>query len=239
MYQNYIFDLYGTLLDIRTDEQSPATWRAFAAWMTDRGLPASPGVLHRMYNRRVRRLEQAESTFACPEIDLLPVFGELCRHLQPDAADDVIWQAGEAFRRCSTRMLAPYAETFEVLHALRRAGKGVYLLTNAQRVFTWRELTETGLLPCFDDVLISSDAGCKKPDPAFFRLLMDKHRLDPRTCVMVGNDSTSDIAGAAAVGMDAVYLRTAISPTDDPTPSCRFVFEDGDVRHVLELLAVC
>ena len=237
MYRNFIFDLYGTLLDIRTDEQSPAAWRAFADWMADHDMPLSASVLHRMYNRRVRLLEQAASPFAYPEIDLLPVFADLCRHARPDASDEMIWQAGEAFRRCSTRMLAPYAGSVEVLNTLRRAGKNVYLLSNAQRVFTWRELVETGLLPCFDDVFISSDALCRKPDPAFFRLLLDKHHLDPCECVMIGNDSTSDIAGAAALGMDAVYLRTAISPANDPTPDCRFVFEDGDIRHVLSLLA--
>ena len=26
MYQNYIFDLYGTLVDIRTNERKPSLW---------------------------------------------------------------------------------------------------------------------------------------------------------------------------------------------------------------------
>ncbi len=30
-YQNYIFDLYGTLLDIRTDEDDPLLWDRMAA----------------------------------------------------------------------------------------------------------------------------------------------------------------------------------------------------------------
>ena len=29
-YQNYLFDLYGTLVDIHTDEDSPAAWEALA-----------------------------------------------------------------------------------------------------------------------------------------------------------------------------------------------------------------
>lgn len=32
MYKNYIFDLYGTLIDIRTDEWSEEPWEEFAAW---------------------------------------------------------------------------------------------------------------------------------------------------------------------------------------------------------------
>jgi putative hydrolase of the HAD superfamily len=53
---------------------------------------------------------------------------------------------------------------------------------------------------------------------------------------MIGNDSTTDIAGATALGMDGFYVRTEISPENDPTPDCRFVFEDGDIGHVLELI---
>ena len=30
MYKNYFFDLYGTLVDIRTDEQKPSLWRDLA-----------------------------------------------------------------------------------------------------------------------------------------------------------------------------------------------------------------
>lgn len=41
---------------------------------------------------------------------------------------------------------------------------------------------------------------------------------------MVGNDGSSDIAGAAAAGMDAAYIRTAISPENEPVPECKYVF---------------
>lgn len=32
-YQNYIFDLYGTLVDIHTDEDSPQLWASFALYL--------------------------------------------------------------------------------------------------------------------------------------------------------------------------------------------------------------
>lgn len=236
MYQHFIFDLYGTLLDIRTDERSNATWTAFAAWMDGHGMHASPRSLRQRFQCGVKKLAAALSPHSFPEFDLAPLFADMCRRLRPDASDALCREAGEAFRCCSTRLLALYPNTLHVLRTLREAGKSVYLLSNAQRIFTWRELEETGLLPYFDDVLISSDFGCKKPDPAFFRALLDKHGLAPEDCVMIGNDSTLDIAGAAAVGMDAMYLRTAISPANDPTPDCRFVFEDGEILHVLALL---
>ena len=34
MIQNYIFDLYGTLVDIHTDESMPALWKRMALFMS-------------------------------------------------------------------------------------------------------------------------------------------------------------------------------------------------------------
>ena len=173
MYKNYIFDLYGTLIDIRTDEWSEEPWEEFAAWLTGNGMPYTGSEVKALYDNEVNRL--------------------------------------------------------------KKAGKKVYLLSNAQRVFTWQELVKTGIVDDFDDIFISSDEGCKKPDPEFYKKLINKHNLDITECIMIGNDSTSDIAGAKAVGMDALYVRTAISPENDPVPDCRYVFEDGDIGHVLDI----
>lgn len=37
MYQNYIFDLYGTLIDIHTDEYSKNFFKKYAKWLRKQG----------------------------------------------------------------------------------------------------------------------------------------------------------------------------------------------------------
>ena len=37
MYQNYIFDLYGTLIDMWTDEYMPTLWKQMAAFYSLKG----------------------------------------------------------------------------------------------------------------------------------------------------------------------------------------------------------
>lgn len=32
-YQNFVFDLYGTLVDIRTDEEQPSFWRSCSRYL--------------------------------------------------------------------------------------------------------------------------------------------------------------------------------------------------------------
>ncbi len=236
MYKNFIFDLYGTLIDIRTDEWSDEFWDDFAEWMTENEMSYSGKELHRIYDEEIKRLEKKATGYDFPEIDLLPVFKTICLKRKTSITDEEVWEAGENFRKISTKMIRLYPNTLKVLKELKKLGKNVYLLSNAQRVFTWQELESMGIAKYFDDIFISSDAGCKKPDTAFYKKLMDKHNLAVEECIMIGNDSTSDIAGANAVGMDAFYVRTEISPENDPAPDCKYVFDDGDIGHVLELI---
>lgn len=237
MYKNFIFDLYGTLIDIHTDEYCEQTWNGFAAWLTARGMKYTGEEARELYEAEASALSARPSPYKYPETDIVPVFASICRRRRPEISDEEIWSAGEAFRRISTLKLRLFENSRKVLDGLRAAGKKVYLLSNAQRVFTWQELLQTGITDCFDDIFISSDEGCKKPDPAFFNRLIEKHGLDVKESIMIGNDCGADIAGAKAVGMDALYVRTDSSPVDGTLSYCKYVFEDGEIGHVLELVA--
>ena len=236
MYKNYIFDLYGTLIDIRTDEWSDKVWDEYAQWLTERGMKYTGAEVHTLYDTMVKKLESEPTNFKVREIDILPVFEEICRRKKPNATNEEIWAAGENFRIISTRLIQLYPNTKKVLESLKAAGKNVYLLSNAQRVFTWQELEGTGIKGYFDDIFISSDHGCKKPDIEFYKALIAKHNLKVEESVMIGNDSTTDIAGATALGMDGLYVKTAISPENDPLPDCKYAFSDGDIGHVMDII---
>ena len=54
-YTNYIFDLYDTLVHIRTDEGKPALWRKSAAFLKRRGVYWQPQMLRVAYLRLCRR----------------------------------------------------------------------------------------------------------------------------------------------------------------------------------------
>ena len=235
MYNNYIFDLYGTLIDIRTDEWADETWDKFAAWLLKQDIVYTGRELHHIYDEEVARLvgEAADDEV---EIDIMPVFDKIMRTQEPLVTEEEVYKAAEQFRKISTKFIRLYPETEAVLSGLKKAGKKVYLLSNAQKAFTWQELTDTGIDKYFDDIFISSEVGYKKPSAGFMKALLDKHGLGIEESIMVGNDSTCDVAVADAVGMDAAYLRTEISPKDDPTPDCKYVFEDGNIGHVLDIL---
>src|SRR5699024_7455834 len=54
-YQNYLFDLYGTLVDIHTDEDSPAAWEALARFYSYYGARYAPAGLQAAYQAEVDR----------------------------------------------------------------------------------------------------------------------------------------------------------------------------------------
>lgn len=213
-YDNFLFDLYGTLVDIHTDEEKDALWEDCARELKRQGVTAQPEALREQYAEGVRTLEARDRATRGPgaEIDLAPVFrGMLESGGKPVSAEQVRDFAG-FFRMASLEKLRLFPGAAELLTAIRRAGKRAYLLSNAQSLFTRPELQRLGLTELFDGILLSSEVGYKKPDPKFYRAMLEKYSLDPARTVMIGNDDEADCRGAAAVGLDSCYVATEQSP---------------------------
>jgi 2-haloacid dehalogenase len=97
----------------------------------------------------------------------------------------------------------------EVLAELRAAGVPVYALTNwsAETFGIARERFE--FLEWFDGVLVSGEERMIKPDPAIFRLLLDRFGLDPAATFYV-DDSEPNVDAAGRLGFDAVRFTTPV-----------------------------
>ena len=242
-YQDCIFDLYGTLVDIRTDEGSPRLWAHMAELYRREGALYQPDELQSAYVHLVGELENgAESSPAYaheahPEIQLEKVFQQLyhAKGVEADAALAV--HTGQAFRKDSTEYLRLYPGAAELLRALRAQGCGVWLLSNAQGIFTRPELEQLGLDSLFDGVYLSSDYGVKKPDSRFYQALLQARNIPPDSAVMVGNDGVCDIEGAQAVGLSTIYIRSNLSPRE-PLPPADHVLEAMDLRQVGRILGI-
>ena len=75
-YDNYIFDLYGTLVDIRTDEESPLFWERFCHYCRFLGMDCRADTLRETYLRLCREAEEAMGGGQA-EIDLAAVWPRL------------------------------------------------------------------------------------------------------------------------------------------------------------------
>lgn len=57
----------------------------------------------------------------------------------------------------------------------------------------------------FRDVVVSGHEGMVKPDPAIYRLCLDRNGLAAGDCVFI-DDNPANVAGARAVGIDAIHF---------------------------------
>ena len=219
-YQAYFFDLYGTLVDIHTDENKPSFWKTVARYYSAHGAAYKPVAFRTAYlslcAEEMARLQSARPG-AAVEIDLLRVFRALYHAKGVVPEPDLLDETAFFFRKCATTHLRVYAGARELLQGLRSAGKIVVLLSNAQSCFTRPELDVLSLTDCFDRIFISSEHGFQKPDPRFFSAPLRDLHLKSSDCLMIGNDPDCDLRGAAAVGMDGVYIRSALSPSNAPS----------------------
>lgn len=241
MFENCIFDLYGTLVDIHTEEKAPELWKGLAADFIGWGAKYTPEELRDAYFSLVEQEEQAmgagkgDDHEAHPEIKLESVFRQLFAAKGVKADDDLILAAGRRFRQLSLIFIKLYDGVPEMLAALRKAGKNVWLLSNAQRMFTAFEMDTLGITDAFDGIYLSSDYGVKKPNSRFFGILLEEQKINPQTAVMVGNDGKCDIQGAKAVGLSTVYIHSDISP-DEPMPDADFCLAEMNIPKVQEYL---
>ena len=123
--------------------------------------------------------------------------------------------AAQLFRILSIEYLRLYPGVKEAMAALRREGHRLWLLSNAQRVFTAYEMEALGLTDCFDGIYISSDYGCRKPDRRFFDALLSEQGIRPQEALMIGNDLQTDIADGGNAGMKTLYIHSNLSPAQE------------------------
>lgn len=244
MYKNFIFDFYGTLVDIRTNENKPYLWQKMSELYGALGASYTPAELKAEFRRIEKQLADAAYSaipkekvgYYTPEVDLTKAFYQLYKNKGADCDDKTAQLTAVFFRNLSRKLLVRYPYVRETLLKLREDGKKVYLLSNAQTDFTAPEIKLAGVEDCFDGMLLSAKEGCKKPSMAFFDLLLSRYDLNPAECLMTGNDETSDIAGGIAAGMGTLYIHTDTSPefTGKYCPDYRVM--DGDWGKVRDIL---
>ena len=215
-YTDLIFDLYGTLVDIHTEEDG-TVWEKTALYFGYYGAHYSPEELKAAFEQELKnRKAKAGQSYECfPDLPFEPIMAQLFRRAGvQENADTLGLNAAQLFRICSTEYIKLYPGALEALARLRQKGLRLWLLSNAQRVFTAYELRHLGLGEQLDGIYISSDYGCRKPDERFYQALIEEKGLDVSRCLMIGNDRDTDIAGAKALGMATLYMHTALTPPD-------------------------
>ncbi len=243
MYKNYIFDLYGTLVDINTDEWSDSFWYKMACLFGYKGAHYTPEELHEEYDKLValekKNILKKHPEITVPDFKCERVFKKLFEKKGVKVTKTQLMSIASTFRCCSTNRIKLYDGIEDLLNTLKAKGKRIYLLSNAQRAYTENELNLLDLTKYFDGICISSDEECSKPDSNYFKILFDRYKLDKSESIMIGNDYISDVGGAADFGIDSLYIyqENQFMPKPDPSEvRSNYLIMDGNVFKIKELI---
>lgn len=236
MYNNYIFDLYGTLVGINTDEDTGELWDKLSLLYSLKGASYQSKELKDLYLKKIKdELELIKDT-KFPDFPIEKVFYSLYedKGIRPD--DDVVRDTAQFFRVLSIKYIKLYDGVIELLELLKSKGKKVFLLSNAQSIFTLYEMKMLGIEKYFDDIFFSSDYKICKPDSKFYKLLLDKYDLNINESIMIGNDYICDISGANKVGLDSLYLHSNLSPEIKGELSSTYSIMDIEIGKIAQLI---
>lgn len=181
MIKNIVFDLVGVLMRFDTEE-----------YYRRHGI--SPAYREIIQREVFRSMEWAlQDRGAIREEDAAAAICARMPERLHEAVVDFI------YRRNRAVLPIPGMET--LLKELKSAGFRLFLLSNTSAGYP-RFLPKVRGIELFEDRLISCDAGLVKPDPAFFRLALERFGIEPSESAFI-DDTPINAEAAHYVGMRA------------------------------------
>ncbi|ROS73919.1 putative hydrolase of the HAD superfamily [Curtobacterium sp. PhB130] len=197
------FDLDGTLFDhlgsARDGVESffrslgvEPTEAAVTSWFT-----AEQREFERWRGGRISFQEQRRARLRA----VLPPLG-----VELPTGDDDLDALFEEYLRAYRGAWRAFPGSRSLLRQLRSTGYRVGLLTNGIESQQRDKLDLIGLSDEFDAICVSESIGVQKPDPRAFAALATALDVTPSSCLFVGDDPGTDVAGARAAGMRSLLI---------------------------------
>ena len=200
-----IFDLYGTLVDIWTDESDPSVYYSLCKFLHYYGISLAPEELAALYQESAAA-HLLDHPGPYGEIDIFLVFEDILLaglKKTPERAL-VIWLA-RLFRALSTQRLGLFPDTLPTLQELG-ANYRLGLVSDAQWVFSEPEIRFLGLDKHLETQVLSSRYYVRKPAPQIYSHALRAMQLGPSQALYVGNDPARDVPGPQAIGMPVAII---------------------------------
>jgi phosphoglycolate phosphatase-like HAD superfamily hydrolase len=182
------------------------------------------GTLFDTYPPLVRAIEHAladrEVSEPHPEIErllgitLADCVATLAQRHGLDAAEFGA-QVTQYYRQTALQEMPPFPGAIRVCQRLIAAGGRNYMFTHRTRASLMRLLDGYGVAGLFADSLTVEDGYPRKPDPAGFIALLEKHAL-PRGEVLAVGDRDLDIVAGQGAGVRTCLFNAQPSPGVEP-----------------------
>lgn len=207
MNKAIIFDLYGTLIDISTDEHDPHVYEILSRYLGYHSVSVAPDELKKAYFDGIQQ-HLHESKEVHPEVDVYKIFFNIMnRYGKKRSSKGNVMDIAALFRSLTIRHFHVFEGIYDVLVALS-GQHNTAIISDAQWIYAEPEIANLGLDQFFGVRILSSRFGFKKPDPRLFRAATEKLGVSPEDCIYVGENPCKDLGGAKRVGMKFILFRS-------------------------------
>lgn len=204
-----LFDLYGTLVDIETDESMEEIYRAIAHFLTYRGIYLHRGEVRDRYYQLLME-EKAGSREEYAEINVVEIWKAFLggqKHGRVGVLDRLAETLAQIYRGISRKRLRLYDSVRDVLDGLKRDYR-MAIVSDGQPCWVLPEMRALGLDGYFDPIVISGDHGFRKPDQRLFERALDSIGVTAAEALFVGNDMYRDIYGARRLNVKTIFVKS-------------------------------
>ena len=209
-----IFDINGTLTDIRTNEWHDDVYRVIGNLLSYKGILLDPNVVKDLYFQKMKE-QRAACSERYTEYDVVGIFREIVtqhstnftRNLPAKTIEQLPILLAEAHRAASRFRLQLYPGVMDTLWQLR-SKYHLAIVSDAQTAYAIPELNAVGLADHFEPIIISGSFGYRKPDERLFTAALTAMKMKPSEVLFVGNDMYRDVYGAQRLGMKTVFFKS-------------------------------
>lgn len=110
------------------------------------------------------------------------------------------------FVQVQKKILRLHEDAKRGLQWAKKHGYKVWILTDADEYLVRDILPATGLPELYDGVVCAGEAGYPKPEPALFRLALERAGIPPSRAIMIGDSYERDVLGARGAGLPRAVL---------------------------------
>ena len=142
----------------------------------------------------------------CPDADVRDVFRSIIARFAtraPEELDHLSTDLSHLFRSATRKRMFIYPTVKPALGQMQKKYR-LGIVSNAQEAFTMPELGLYELARYFETIVLSSQAGVKKPNSRIFTRALGNLGVKPSEAVMVGNDMGADMMGASTY--DGIFI---------------------------------
>ena len=149
-------------------------------------------------------------------------FRQIFKHCGATVSDAELEQVIALHHQTYRESQRAIAGVVPLLEHLRAAGIRIGIVTNNLTDEQWGKLRQCQLEAYVDVMVTAEDVGISKPDPAMFYAALQQLDCESGETVMVGDSWRSDVLGATALGIRALWLNRYGHPCPNPVLAAEF-----------------